>query len=531
MKWASFVVLAASLAVLVGCGKGSFSKTENAATANVFRYPMPDAPTTIDPARVEDGDTIDLLQQTVEGLVGWSEDNKPTPMLATSWDLQDGGKTYIFHLKKGVKFTNGREMHADDFKWCIERACNPKFNSNTAPEYLNDIVGVNDRLKGKASEVSGVQVVDPYTLKIQIDAPKPYFLGKLTYPVAFVYAKEAIPDPGSEMTDVKQLVGTGPFIFSQYAPGQLCTLVANKDYHEGAPLLAKIERPIVKDPSTRLNMFKKGDLDLVQLAREDLPGVQQDAQLKNQLQYFDRPAMWYIGLNCGVAPFNDVRIRQAVAQAINVDEIVQTTLGGVNKKADGILPPAVLGHRTNAAVWNYNPDAARKLLAAAGHANGQGLPDLTIRFRASLPDIRLVAEKVATDLKQNLNMTVTLQEMEWRSYLELNNTGKMPFFHMRWGADYLDPQNFLSTLLASYGPENHVNYANPQFDALCRKADSDLNQDERLKLYAQAEDIALKDAPFVPIYFQRDIELISPRVKGIRESVFGHLPHTKVHLE
>jgi ABC-type oligopeptide transport system substrate-binding subunit len=107
----------------------------------------------------------------------------------------------------------------------------------------------------------------------------------------------------------------------------------------------------------------------------------------------------------------------------------------------------------------------------------------------------------------------------------------MPFFHMRWSADYLDAENFLSTLLASYGPENKVNYVNAQYDALCRQADTALDEATRLKLYAQAEDIVLQDAPFVPIYFQRDAELISPRVRGLRESLFGHLPHTTVTLE
>jgi ABC-type oligopeptide transport system substrate-binding subunit len=121
--------------------------------------------------------------------------------------------------------------------------------------------------------------------------------------------------------------------------------------------------------------------------------------------------------------------------------------------------------------------------------------------------------------------------MEWRAYLEKHNKKEMPFFHMRWGADYLDAENFLSTLLASYGPENKVNYVNPEYDALCAKADTTADPAERLKLYAQAQDIVLQDAPFIPIYFQRDAELISPRVKGLRESLFGHLPHTTVSME
>ena len=111
------------------------------------------------------------------------------------------------------------------------------------------------------------------------------------------------------------------------------------------------------------------------------------------------------------------------------------------------------------------------------------------------------------------------------------NKKELPFYHMRWAADYLDAENFLSVLLATYGGENKTNYSNPEYDALTSRADSILDEPERLRLYAQAEDIVLQDAIFIPIYFQRDAELISPRVKGLRESLFGHLPHTTTRIE
>ncbi|RYG32902.1 hypothetical protein EON81_19525, partial [bacterium] len=228
----------------------------------------------------------------------------------------------------------------------------------------------------------------------------------------------------------------------------------------------------------------------------------------------------------------DVRVRQAVAEAIDIDNIVDNLLGGVNQKANGIVPPGVLGYRESGQkLLTYNPENARKKLAEAGYPEGKGLPVFEMMFREGRPDIALVAQQVASDLKKNLNMTVNLRTMEWRAYLEKHNKKEMNFFHMRWGADYLDAENFLSTLLASYGNENKLYYANPAYDALCREADTIQDEAKRKELYAKAEDIVLQDAPFVPIYFQRDAELISPRVKGLRESVFGHLPHTTVTLE
>ncbi|HVL39239.1 MAG TPA: hypothetical protein VM328_07595, partial [Fimbriimonadaceae bacterium] len=130
-----------------------------------------------------------------------------------------------------------------------------------------------------------------------------------------------------------------------------------------------------------------------------------------------------------------------------------------------------------------------------------------------------------------LNIDVQLQTLEWGSYLNAWNNQKLPFFHMRWAADYLDPENFLSHMLATYGPENKIGYVNQEYDRLCSTADVMLDMEARLPLYAQAEDIALQDAPWIPIYYQRDAELINPRVKGLRTSLFGHLPHYTVSIE
>src|SRR5262249_8547106 len=160
----------------------------------------------------------------------------------------------------------------------------------------------------------------------------------------------------------------------------------------------------------------------------------------------------------------------------------------------------------------------------------RGLPPLTLTFRENRPDIRIVAEAVASDIKNNLGVDVKLQSMEWGAYLTKYNAKQQTFFHMRWAADYVDPENFLSHMFATWGPENKLGYDSPVFDELCRQADAKASLSDALPLYAQAEDTVLQDAVWVPVYFQRDAELISPRVSGLRESIFGHLPHTKTEV-
>lgn len=516
--------------VLAGCGKGNFSQKASEGKENVFRYPIPTKPTTLDPALVQDGDTIDLLQQVYEGLVAWGEDNQVKPNLAESWTVSDDGRIYTFKLKPGVKFHNGREVTAEDFKWSIERACQPSLTTGMAGNYLNDIVGVNEMLAGSAKEVSGIRVVDPQTLEITIDKPRPYFLGKLTYPVSFVVAKESVP-ADKEITDVKQMVGTGPFKAASYTENQLFVLDAFADYHAGAPKIAKIERPVMTDAAARLNRYRSGELDLLQLERQDVAGLQKDEKLKDQIEFFNRPAVWYIGFNVKeVKEFADPRVRRAIAMAIDRDRIVNEILGGVNQKADTIVPPGVFGHREKATLPGYDVEAAKRLLAEAGFPNGQGFPTLPLTYRAGRPDARLVSEAVANMLQTNLGIKVTPQETEWGAMLEQVNAKKAKFVHMRWSADYLDPQNFLSLMLTTTGNENKLNYSNAEVDRLCAEADVHPDPERRKALYAQAEDILLREGPWVPIYFQRDAELISPRVKGLRESLFGHLPHTTVEL-
>jgi ABC-type transport system substrate-binding protein len=532
----AFAILLAALAV-VGCKN---STTAAKPVPGVFRYPIVTSPTSLDPGVVQDGDTLDVIQQIYEGLVTWSPDNQVVGALAESWDVLPDEKTYVFHLRKGVKFHSGRECTAADVKWTIERNTIHKIQSQTVDAYLSDIVGLSEvvqRQRAKRAsdppeilDIKGIRVRDDYTLEIELVRPTPYFLGKLTYLVSAPIDKDFAP-LDREMGDVKQMVGTGPYRIANYERDELITLEAFADYHGGKPELERVERRVIKDPATRLNKYKNGELDMVMLERQDIKGLK-GTEYEKELVFYQRPAIWYVGINQEMLPaFKDKRVRQAIAMAIDKQRIVEEVLGGHNTIANGIIPPGVPGHRPDAPAHKYNPERARELLAEAGFPNGRGFPELTMNFREQRPDIQLAAEAVANDLKANLNIDVKLQTMEWRAYLDKYNNHQLTFFHMRWAADYLDPQNFVSHMLASYGPENKIGYDNPEFDRLCRLADSTLDMDKRKPLYQQAEDIVLDDAVWIPIYFQRDAELMRPWVAGMRESLFGHLPHTTTRIE
>ena len=290
-----------SILLVAGCGKGNFSESATQGNENVFRYSIVQKPSTLDPGKVQDGNTIDLLQQVFEGLTTWSEDNQPVPNLCEKWEISEGGTLYTFTIKKGVKFHSGREVKADDFKYSIERACDPKLLSTVASGYLDDIIGVREMIEGKAQDIPGIRAVDDYTLQIKIDKPRPYFLGKLTYMCSFVVDKD-IAKKGVEITTVEAMrSGTGPYIPESYQNEQLFVLKANNDYHGGAPKIDRIERPVLSDSSTRIAKYRAGEVDLIQLERQDIAAVENDDKFKSHLKFYDRPATWYVGFNQNIA--------------------------------------------------------------------------------------------------------------------------------------------------------------------------------------------------------------------------------------
>lgn len=519
--------LVAGVLVLSGCGSGGFSKRSTAGSQNVLRYPLANSLPTLDPAKVQDPETIELLSDVFEGLVGYDENNRIEGRLAEKWTSPDNGKTWVFTLRKGAKFHNGREVVAEDVRWSIERATDKSFGSPTAG-YLKDILGAADKLAGRATQIAGLKVIDPSTIQFTLDKPRPYFLGDLTYPSAFVLAKEAAGT--GQINDVKAAVGTGPFRLVSFSPDQEADLEAFKDYHGGAPKLDRIARPIVKDASTRLNQYKTGQFDMLTLQRGDIKAVEGDPQLKAQLKYVPIPSVYYVGLSqINYPPFRDVRVRRAFAMAIDRKRICEELLGGM-PEAHGMVPPGIFGYRENYAGLPYDPAQAKKLLADAGYPDGKGLPPLQFMFRAQTPDSQRVAEGVESSLRQNLNFPIKPQMLEVGAFLDKRNKNQLESYFLSWGADYLDPQNFLSLLLMSDSPQNHDGYKNPEFDRLCAQADTTMDEATRTKLYNQAEDILMQDAGRVPIYFGRDAILISPRVKGLHRNLFGDLPHSGVSV-
>ncbi len=522
--------LAALLLTAAGCGHRHGAAEPPA--DNILRIPLVSDPTTFDPARVEDGTTIDVLQQAFEGLVQWTPQNTLAPALAEKWDISPDRRTYTFHLRPSVKFQDGSPVTAQDVYFSLRRALDPALKSTVALSYLGDIVGAKALNAGKTTQLAGVKVVDPQTVAITITTPKSYWIYTLTYPTGYVVSKAEAKD-GVELTDadVVKGAGTGPFKITAYQRASFVTLAANHAYWGGVPHLAGQKRPIIKDGGTRHDEYVAGDLDIVDEAKGDLDADRKDPQLKDQIKYWPRAQTFYLGMNeKTVKPFADVRVRQALAYATDKERIRSVVMLGTVDVAQDILPEGIPGFDPQFKSYPYDPAKAKALLAAAGYPGGKGFPVIPISFRESYPDLNKTVGLIADMWQTNLGITVQAKQTEWVTLLNQEHGNTLDCYHIRWAADYLDPQDYYSILLHTNGGENHTLYSNPKFDALCDRADVERDPETRRKLYRQAARIAADEAPLIPLYYQKDIELVKPYVKNLDDGLMGHLPYKNLTL-
>jgi ABC-type transport system substrate-binding protein len=523
---------ALTIGLLAGCGpKGGGAKSTQ--SDNVFRYALTTAPTTFDPALVEDGPTIDVLQNIYEGLVQWTSENKLAPCLAEKWDVSKDGLTYTFHIRPNVKFQDGNPVTAQDVYYSFHRALDPKVASPIVLTYMGDIVGAEQLRDGKATELTGVKVIDPMTVAVTISKPKAYWIYTLTYPTSYIVSKAEGDKVQGPITDVETAAGagTGPFKLDKYEKDSRVVLTANAGYWGGAPKIAGIERPIVTDAGTRHSLYLSGKLDIVDEQQGDLAQDEQDPTVKNQVKYWSRAATFYLGLNQKAFPaFKDVRVRQAMAYATDKQKLRHVVMQDQLDLAEDILPEGIPGFDPSFKGIPYDPKKAQDLLAAAGYPGGKGFPTVTISYRESFPDLAKTVDMIRQMWKDNLGINVEARQMEWGALIAQEDNNALECYHIRWSADYLDPQDYYSILLRTGSAEDHTGYSNPKYDALCDQADVLQDFNQRNALYRQAARIAADEVPLIPLYYEKDIELIKPRVQNIDDSLMGHLPHKRLTL-
>ena len=477
-------------------------------------------PTTLDPAQAGDSTSWSYLLQIFSGLVKLDNQLNVVPDLSDRWDVSADGMKYQFHLRPGVKFHSGRDVTPGDFKYAMERALNPATKSPIAKQYLGDIVGAQDVLDGKRTDLRGVTVVDQSTLGIEIDAPKSYFLAKLTFPTAFPLDRANV-ESGPNWFEKPN--GTGPFRVVSWEKDSKLTLQRFNQHWTGPAKIKSVEFDLSALPG--IVLYERGDVDVTEVDLGSLDRVSDPSSpLKRELVEAPILSTWYVGFNVKQPPFDDPIVRRAFALATDRDRLVDVYFKGTRSKADTILPPGLPLRSNDVHAPRLDVASARKLLAGS-------------RYAGRMPEIILsvgeggsgTGEALADMYARNLGVDVGVHEYR-QNFFQALDAHEPQMFFTGWVADYPDPEDFLDLLFHTGTRTNYGGYSSPELDRLLEQARTTADADQRAELYRQAEQRILDDAAAIPIHHEVVHALVRPYVTGLVWTPLGVLSYHDVEI-
>ncbi|MDR7523402.1 MAG: ABC transporter substrate-binding protein [Armatimonadota bacterium] len=425
--------------------------------------------------------------------------------------ISPNGKIYTIPIRRGVLFHNGREVKAADVKYSLERQAHPSARS-WGPSFAANIAGARPVLEGRATTMSGIEVLDDYTVRITLDQPQAAFPQILAMSINAIVPREEVERWGQDFR--LHPVGTGPFRLERWTPGQEIIFVRNPRYfRQGTPHLDRIVYKLGVDPTVGLLRFERGEADYLAdgVAAQDVPRVRADPRLSPLVFIADNIYLSFLLMNTEAPPFNDVRVRRAMAMLVDRDRLVQVA-GGLGIPARGyIIPQMPCFDATFTGVPPYDPGQARALLSEAGHAGGFSV-NLDSSTTGSMPfssewqqvlQQSLAAVGVRAELRRFTGGTLSRMLADGASTFALNG----------WGASFLDPVDHIGTLVVSDGANaRRARYRNPEVDRLFLQAERTASAEVRCRYYRQINKMALDDMPIIPLVVIRTMHLRSPRI-------------------
>jgi len=516
-KFKLLTVLLASALVVSAC---SSSSDDAGGSGGAITVAYQNDIATLDPAIGYDWQNWSIIKSLFSRLLDYEPGTTNlVPDLATEMPkISADGKTFEFTVRDDVKFHNGRLLVAEDIKYSIERAVNPKTQSPGAG-FFASIDGFDAASSGKSTDISGITVNSPTSITFKLSRPDATFLHVMAINFASVVPKEDAEKFGPDFG--KNPVGSGAFKFTSWALGQKLTIDKNADYYrEGLPKLDQINFEVGVDPTVALQRLKNNEVDVL---GDSIPAANYIAEKENsdnegliieggQLQ------TGYVTLNVKIKPLNNVKVRQAVNHAIDKDRIVQI-LNGRADAANQPLPPSMPGYDTGYTGFAYDVAKAKALLAEAGLANGFS----TELWTSNTDPNPRIAQSIQEDLAK-VGIKASIKSLAQANVIEAGSSGKAPMVWsggMAWIADFPDPSNFWGPILgcggAVPGGWNWSQYCNKTLDAEAVKADAmtdPAKADERQKLWGSVFTRAMDEAPWVPIFNEKRITMKSSRLGG-----------------
>ena len=470
-------------------------------------------PSELDPSRSADLDSSSWERQLFGGLVEMSDEMVVVPDIAHSWEISNGGRTYIFHLRQDAKWSDGHPLTARDFVRAWRRQLAPE-TSDSVARRLFDIKGAQAFHHGELTDEKqlSLQVPDDFTLVVELEQPTSYFLHLLTDQCAFPIPSHVVNKFGDQWSDPQYIVSNGPFMIANWSWEKGVSLARNPYYHgvfHGN--ISQIEASLQgsqDDWRVAMEQYSHGEVDLLETMW--FPGNVMKLLQRRYGEYFitiPEPTSIHIAFDLERPPFDDVRVRQALALAFDqVDFVRALQIDNVVPAQGGFVPPGVPGYSPDIGL-PFDPAVARRLMSGAGYPEGKGFPPQKL-FWMDLPSSKERAEYLCQVWQEQLGVDIQPVYVPPRDLVAMLLRREPPaIFSIGWIADFPDPDNFLRVGLGSAHQNKH------QFRDKVELARTLTDQDERLDLYREADRLLTEEANLIPLFYQLAPYFISPRVR------------------
>ncbi len=481
-------------------------------------------PLTLDPAFCGEITSDPIMTQLFSGLVKLSLKGNVLPDVAQSWDVQDGGKRFVFHLREDVFWSDGVPVTAGDFEYAIKRALHPNTASPIAVFHC-EIKNAHLYNTGKMSnpDLIGIYAKDNYTLEFELENPTAYFLQLLANQSSLPVPQHSVEEHGDNWTKPENFVSNGPFQLASWVQGESLVLKKNLRYHgQFGGNLQYVEITFIDQVENILQAYLDAKFDIVLYLTRDQQ-VYARQYLSDEYFLVTGLGTWHLIFDTRSTPFDDLRVRRAISLATDRDSIISQVFPGFRSPANGgFLPPGMPGHSPNIGL-PYDPDRARFLLSEAGFPGGKGFPVIEGIFKGfpqrghESPNY-LITKNLQVQWLKNLGIQVNWTRLNFKEFYQRSLSNKPSLSFVGWSADYIDPHNFFVDAHWNRLQDQEYLWDHQEFKRLVQKSKEVFNQEERIKLYKQADRILVEEAPIIPLAYSRDQGLQKPWVKGLNFS-------------
>ncbi|MGC0795401.1 peptide ABC transporter substrate-binding protein [Pantoea agglomerans] len=476
-----------------------------------------DEPASLDPLKAVGLPEIQVIRDLFEGLTNQDAQGKIVPGVAQSWSSSDN-KTWVFTLRNNARWSNGDPVTAQDFVYSWQRLVDPKNSSAFA--WFAGLSGIENAAAITKGEMTpdklGVVAQSKNQLKVTLDRPVPWFPALVANVALFPVPQKIIAQQGDSWTSPGKLVGNGAYQLSERVVNEKIVLTRNPHYWDDAhSVLTKVTFVPINEESSATKRYRSNDIDITESFPKNMYALLKKT-LPGEVYTPDQLGTYYYAFNTQKGPTADVRVRKALSWSIDRKVIAEKVLGTGEKPAWHFTPDVTAGFKPLPSFMQQHDQnslnaQAKSLLAAAGYGPGKPLK-LKLLYNTS-ESHQKIAIAVASMWKKNLGVDVTLENQEWKTYIDSRNSGNFDVIRASWVGDYNEPSTFLN-LLTSGNSSNIARFKNADYDAVITKASRETSDQVRNSDYNRAEQILAEQAPIAPIYQYTNGRLIKPWVKG-----------------